>query len=277
MATRGAETAVQQLYDELWNRGDLRVAEGLLAPEFVRHAPPSAPGQAGVGPYTERVAAVRAAFPDVHFAVDDLVVGDDRVTVRWTAEGTHRGPFMGVEATGHTVRVSGLELYRVVAGRIAEAWVSWDGLGMLEQLGAVGAKAQAKKDLVRRWLEEGWQAADPKALIDEVFTEDFELDSPRGAMRGKAAYREQVRMVKSAFPDIRFVLVEAVAAGDRVAFRWRAEGTHLGQFMGVAPTGRRIALTGSDFVTFRDGRIASAREEWDALGLMKQIQAAPTP
>ena len=276
MPKLGAESVVRQLFDQVWTGGDLGAVEGLLAPEFVvRHA--TAPGQAGAAAYAESVADVRAAFPDVHFAIDDLVVAGDRVTVRWTATATHLGAYMGVEATGRPVRVSGLEMCRVVDGRIVEIWVNWDSLGLLEQLGAVGTEVQANKDLLRRWLEEGWEAADPDAVIDELFVEDFELHSPRAVLRGRQAYRQLVHSLKEAFPDIRFTLEEAVASGDRVAYRWRGEGTHRGQYMGVSPTGRPIAITGIGIATVREGRLVATHESPDIEGLLQQIRGETTP
>ena len=68
-----------------------------------------------------------------------------------------------------------------------------------------------------------------------------------------------------------------IAEGDRVVARYSARGTHLGELMGIAPTGREITLTGIAIRRFSEGRIAETREEYDALGLLHQLGAGPLP
>ena len=132
-----AGTVVRELFDRVWNGGDLQAAARLLAPDFVRYAQPTSPGQTGVAAFVAGVTLIRTAFPDIRFEIDDLMVAGDRVAVRWTAHATQRGEYRGVQPTGRRVRVSGIQIDRVVDGRIAAAWVCWDRLGLLEQLGAV--------------------------------------------------------------------------------------------------------------------------------------------
>ena len=55
---------------------------------------------------------------------------------RWTFQGTHRGDFMGIAPSGKNVSVVGIAIYRIADGRIAEAWVAWDALGLMQQIGA---------------------------------------------------------------------------------------------------------------------------------------------
>ena len=84
-----------------------------------------------------RQAAVmfRAAMPDWHSDLDQLVAEDDIVVERFTATGTHRGPLMGVPGTGHTVTLPGVNIFRIQNGRIVERWGRLDDLGLLHQLG----------------------------------------------------------------------------------------------------------------------------------------------
>jgi predicted ester cyclase len=66
-----------------------------------------------------------------------LTTEEDKVVTRWTATGTRQGEFMGMPPTGKPVRFSGIYIYRIAGGRIAEIWVSLDALGLMQQLGAI--------------------------------------------------------------------------------------------------------------------------------------------
>lgn len=73
---------------------------------------------------------------DIHFEHDDVITVGDKVAHRWTFAGTHRGEIMGIEPTGRSVTVKGIEMNRIADGKIAESWAISDALGLLEQLGA---------------------------------------------------------------------------------------------------------------------------------------------
>jgi len=116
---------IRRWLDDVLSRGDLERADELFARGYNLHDP-SFPrdvhGPEGVKGY---VAAYRAAFPDVRFAVEDQIAEGDKVVTRWTARGTHRGEFLGIAPTGDEVTVSGIEFDRVVGDRIDEAWVGY--------------------------------------------------------------------------------------------------------------------------------------------------------
>jgi predicted ester cyclase len=76
----------------------------------------------------------RAAFPDLHFVIEDEIVADDKVVVRWTAEGTHLGDFDGIVPTGRVVTWTGIDIVHLQDHRIVELWGNNDGLGLEEQL-----------------------------------------------------------------------------------------------------------------------------------------------
>ena len=78
-----------------------------------------------------------------------------------------------------------------------------------------------------------------------------------------------------AFPDLRTVEADSVKEGDRVAFRWLLSGTHEGEFMGVAPTGRRVEAMGMDIVRLEDGEIVEHWGEFDAVGLLRRMGIVP--
>ena len=74
------------------------------------------------------------AFPDALHAVDDLIAEGDRVVLRTTARATHRGPFEGIDPTGRSVEFTGLVVYRIQDGRIAESWGEIDFLRLIREL-----------------------------------------------------------------------------------------------------------------------------------------------
>jgi steroid delta-isomerase-like uncharacterized protein len=135
---------------------------------------------------------------------------------------------------------------------------------------------EANKALVRRFVEEV-QGQHRIELIDELFSPGF-IDHYAGA---SPPYRDSAKrffaMIFAAFPDVRATIHDQTAEGDKVWTRKTFNGTHLGPFMGVAPTGRKIAVDVMDVFRIQDGQLA---EHWgisDMLGLMQQLGAAPGP
>jgi predicted ester cyclase len=77
--------------------------------------------------------------------------------------------------------------------------------------------------------------------------------------------------IAAAFPDLRMAEADSLREGEKVAFRWILSGTHEGEFMGVAPTGRRVEAMGMDIVRLADGEIVEHWGEFDAMGLLRQM------
>jgi hypothetical protein len=124
---------------EVWGEGKLDVVDELLAPDYVDHAPRGPEPELVEGPagLEAAVRLFRTAFPDLRYTVDLQVVQEDLVATRFTATGTHIGPLVGMAPTGRRVTYTGIDMNRIVGGRIVEAWVNFDALGLLEQNGAV--------------------------------------------------------------------------------------------------------------------------------------------
>ena len=78
----------------------------------------------------------RAAFPDLQFTIDDVIAQDDKVVIRWSSRGTHRGELMGLAPTGKEATSSGISIDKIADGKIVESWNHWDTLGLMRQLGA---------------------------------------------------------------------------------------------------------------------------------------------
>ncbi|TMC54836.1 MAG: ester cyclase [Chloroflexi bacterium] len=124
--------------EEVWNQGKLEVIDELVA-EGANFHDPNVPGGKFTGPqgYRQFVEIYRGAFPDVHLTVNDQIAEGDKVVTRWTATGTHKGSLMGIPATNKQSTVTGTDIGRYAEGKLVEEWVSYDMLGMLQQLGVV--------------------------------------------------------------------------------------------------------------------------------------------
>jgi predicted ester cyclase len=123
---------------EVLNNGKFELLDELLAPNFVDHY-----AQAGVAPtrdgLKQTLKALKTAFPDLRYTIDDAIVCGDQVIHRLSATGTMKGDFMGIPATGKRANWTEIHIGRGVNGRLTEHWALVDQLGMLVQLGIVPA------------------------------------------------------------------------------------------------------------------------------------------
>lgn len=102
-----------------------------IAADFIGHAGPTKMDAAEL----ERLErGFSAAFPDVQYSIDDLIAEDNRVALRTTTRATHRGEFQGVARTDRRVEFTGLVIYRLEDGKIAESWGEIDFLRLMRQL-----------------------------------------------------------------------------------------------------------------------------------------------
>jgi steroid delta-isomerase-like uncharacterized protein len=127
---------VNRWMGEVWRDRNLDAIDELHAPQYRDRSLPDRPGPE---PYKAGVAELFAAFPDFRAVTEDLVIDEagNKVAVLWTATGTHRGTFMGVASTGKRIEFAGIEVLWIEDGRIAGRWGEWDGISLLEQLGAL--------------------------------------------------------------------------------------------------------------------------------------------
>jgi predicted ester cyclase len=127
---------MERFIDEVWNKGNLDVAEEIFHPQ---HTSPSAPT---LPPGAEGVKIIatmfRNAFPDYWMTIDHLVAEPDRVAARFSQGGTHQGDLFGIPPTGKTVKFTEMGILRVADGKVVESWYDVDMLGMMQQLGVGG-------------------------------------------------------------------------------------------------------------------------------------------
>ncbi len=127
---------VRRFIEEVLNQGQIDTAGDYFWEDMVEQVP--FPGQGpGLQGLKEVLLAMRGAFPDMHWAIEEQLTDGDRVMTRFVWTGTHRGPFLGVLATGRPVQVWGMVIDRIVNGRIKETRILMDTLGLMIQLGVV--------------------------------------------------------------------------------------------------------------------------------------------
>jgi steroid delta-isomerase-like uncharacterized protein len=128
--------------EEVFNRGNISLVDELFAPDFVEHEelPP------GIPPGREAVKQLptmfRSAFPDFKVTIDDVIAEGDKVVVRSTWSGTHKGEFMGIPPTGKSVSFGVFDTIRIAGGKFVEHWGQMDTIGMMQQLGVIPAPGE---------------------------------------------------------------------------------------------------------------------------------------
>jgi predicted ester cyclase len=131
---------IRTYVETIFNQQQVDRAGELVAPEYVDHAalPGQAPGLEGV---KQKWAMYLAGIPDLRVTIEELVAEGDKVAVRRSYAGTHRGELLGIPPTGRPVRIGGISIFRLTGGKIAEQWEQLDRLALLQQLGVIPAPA----------------------------------------------------------------------------------------------------------------------------------------
>ncbi len=118
------------------------IADDLLTADYRLHLS-GVPAPADRDTTKQIVAMFSSAFPDLRHRVDEMIGEGTTVAARWTVEGTHRGDFQGIPATGRQVKLSGTTVHHLADGKIRETWLTDDNLDLLQQLGAIPRAGQA--------------------------------------------------------------------------------------------------------------------------------------
>jgi len=278
---------------EIFNEGNLAVADEIIATDFVNHDP-SRPNVTDLESYKGWVVENRTAFPDFHVEVHyNMVAEGDKVAARWTVTGTHQGEFMGIPPTGTQMTVTGMNIHRLAGGKIVEAWWSSDILALMEQLGVMpstredytwGASSEVTGDpgdpatnkaIVQRMIDEVMNQQN-LGVIDELFATDYLMHDPAWPIevKGPDGFKQWASaMLEPFFSDGDVAVNDIIAEGDKVAVHWVWSGTHTGEFMGIPPTGRRITITGISIHRFANDKFVESWASYDALGMMQQLTA----
>lgn len=138
---------------------------------------------------------------------------------------------------------------------------------------------EQNKQVLRRFTEEIWN----KGKLDQLdeFVAPNHMNHPAASApdlgQGIQAQGQLVSLYRTAFPDAKLTIEDQIAEGDRVVTRWTATGTHRGELFGMPATGKPVKVTGIFIDRLADGKIAESWGEYDALGMMQQVGAAPAP
>lgn len=135
---------VRRYFEEVWSNGDFSHLDELVAPDFVDHSPilgttPDRNGQ------RQAVAMIQKGMPDHRVTVELLLAEGDMVADRWVSTGTHTGDLVGFPPSGKTLKMSGMDIFRVENGKIKEVWHEEDNMGFMQQLGVIPAPGQEQR------------------------------------------------------------------------------------------------------------------------------------
>jgi steroid delta-isomerase-like uncharacterized protein len=113
-------------------------------------------------------------------------------------------------------------------------------------------------------------------VIDEVATEDFVLHHATDRdIPSREMYKQTFGLTRNAFPDMRLVIDDIFAEGDKVACRWTVSGTHQGEYQGIPPTNNKVVVSGNNIFRIANGKVAEIWSRSNTLGMMQQLGVIP--
>jgi predicted ester cyclase len=137
--------------------------------------------------------------------------------------------------------------------------------------------SEENKAKVRRLLE-GFFSPEAGSIVDDVVSPDLVDHSPMPDQRpGVEGLKEIIVVMRNAFPDGKITVDDLIAEGDRVVARWTLRGTHRGEFMGIAATGKQVSMSGIEIDRFAGDKAVEHWEQADIMSLMQQLGAIPGP
>lgn len=134
MSTTENKALASRVLEEIFNQGNLSSMNELFSPDLVIHDPDKE--LRGLEQVKQGISRLRTAFPDLHYTAEDMIAEDDKVTLRFTGRGTHRGEFRGMPPTERSMTYTGMMILRFVEGKAVDYWAVSDALGIFQQLGA---------------------------------------------------------------------------------------------------------------------------------------------
>jgi steroid delta-isomerase-like uncharacterized protein len=250
-------------------------ATDLLKSGFVFHLVGEPDMDAGA--FVAFIAGFRAAFPDLHIAVQTAFGQGDRIATYWTLRGTQEGPYQDIPATHKAVLgVPGDAIFRVADGQIAEVWAIVDTVGILQRLGV--------------WLGSGAlaEAGPPSPLPgtppdpDSVATvERFYVAWSTGDMDTMAqlqpGWDQRNYIAWQGIFSSSYTIEDVVASGDLVMVRLTLTGTQIGSYGDLPPTDRPIRIGEMDLWRVQIGQPTGYWHVWDNFGIVQQLLAPATP
>ncbi len=261
----------RRFLEDVWSKGDLEAVDEILSPNFAFIL--SFMTTKGTEAFKNLVVRNREAFRNLTYIVEDVVAGEDKAAVYWRMESTHVGTWRNIEPTGKQVSIQGMTFYKFSDGKIVEAKVQNDVLGLMQQLDAVSMTAGLKsnKEVVRRYVDVALNKREFDKF-DEVITPSFLGHRGSHVVRGAEGLKTQMTMFAAAFPDIEFQIDDIVAEEDKVAVVYTAPSTHQGTFAGIAPTNKRVDWKGIIVYRLENGKVAELTAYWNDSELIEQLK-----
>jgi steroid delta-isomerase-like uncharacterized protein len=293
---------VRSFYEEGVNGANLAVFDRVAAPDVVYHGA-TVGEESGLEALKRIYGEALTGFPGIQYTLVTSVADGDAVALRFSVEGVHTGDFRGLAPTGETITWNHSTFARVACGRISEMWAEIDQLDRLREFGILteegpaarmaGAAAHPAATPVLSTDRAGCapqSAEETIAVVDRVRAEVYNTGNfdvmpeifAEGYLHGSANGPDAIGIAEgarriggfvTALPDLEWTFDEAIAEDDRVAARWTTRGTHDGDLLGLAPTGKPVEFTGISFFTVRCGMVIEFQTEMDAAGLLEQVGA----
>jgi steroid delta-isomerase-like uncharacterized protein len=126
------------------------------------------------------------------------------------------------------------------------------------------------KAVATRYLEEFWNSGKMETA-DDIIAPDYTDHRPVGEAKGPAALKQFATAFRSTFPDLHFTLEDQLAEREKAVVRWTFTGTHKGELLGIAATGKQVTLQGATILHFSAGKITETWVFWDRMSLMEQL------
>lgn len=133
MSIEENKTIVRRCIEDGWNKRNLAVFDELVDADVVHHGNKTR----GLEAFKKTISAEMTAFPDCHMTIDDMIAERNKVVVRYTFHGTHKGEIEGIPPTGNQVIHTGIFICRCENGKVVDEWENMDELGYLQQLGVI--------------------------------------------------------------------------------------------------------------------------------------------
>jgi steroid delta-isomerase-like uncharacterized protein len=131
-----AKDVTRRFYDEIINQKNINAIDRFCTGDFVDHNPPPG-GKGSLDATKQQFLELVMAFPDLKMMIQDQIAEGDKVVNRVLVRGTHKGEYMGIQGSGKTIEIGGIDILRMVDGKAAERWGYFDDVTLMQQLGAV--------------------------------------------------------------------------------------------------------------------------------------------
>jgi len=282
---------ILRYYNELLNAGKETSIDTILSSEVECALWSEAEPLYGSENFKKQLERTRAAIPDWHFTLNELVAQGTTVVSQWTASGTHTGeqldlPTGTFPASGKKFQITGMHWFRIIDGKILQIRSNEDTIGMCAQLGALPTTHEkesapispSNEDTIKRYFTQ-FMSQGKLEIAGEIATDNFMLHIPTipEPIYGIEGLKQFATRLRSGLPDVRFMINREVIEGNKVAVSWSLSGTHLGEFLEIPPTKRLVKDEGTDIFHMIDGKISEIWILENGLSFMQQLGAISLP